>query len=92
MKVETSSYGSLLVPLLNEKLANDIRFNLAPKLKNGVWKLDDILIFFKTEIEAKNRSISVGFSTVKVIKIATRAIQLRNYIFRYQRKYAHSAI
>ena len=63
MKVETSSYGSLLVPLLNEKLPNDIRFNLARKFKDDVWKLDEMLIFLKTEIEAKERSISVGFST-----------------------------
>lgn len=33
LKVETSSYGSLLVPLLNEKLPNDIRFNLAREFK-----------------------------------------------------------
>ena len=63
LKVETSSYGSLLVPLLNEKLPNDIRFNLARKFKDDVWKLDEMLIFLKTEIEAKERSISVGFST-----------------------------
>ena len=33
LKDETSSYGSLLVPLLNEKLPNDIRFNLAREFK-----------------------------------------------------------
>ena len=51
------------MPLLNEKLPNDIRFNLARKFKDDVWKLDEMLIFLKTEIEAKERSISVGFST-----------------------------
>ena len=54
LKVETSSYGSLLVPLLNEKLP--IRFNLACKFKDDVWKLDNMLIFLKTEIEAEDRS------------------------------------
>ena len=63
LKVEASSCGSLLVPLLNEKLPIDIRFNLARKFKDDVWKLDDMLIFLKTEIEVKERSISVGFST-----------------------------
>ena len=63
LKVETGSNGSLLVHLLNEKLRNDIRFDLARKFKDDVWKLDDMLIFLKTEIEAKEISISVGFST-----------------------------
>ena len=62
LKVESSSYGSLLVPLLNEKLPNDIRFNFARKFKDDVWKLDDMLIFLKTQIEAKQHSISVGVS------------------------------
>ena len=62
LKVESSSYGSLLVPLLNEKLPNDIRFNFARKFKDDVWKLDDMLIFLKTQIEAKEHSISVGVS------------------------------
>ena len=52
-----------LYPLLNEKLTNDICFNLARKFKDYVWKLDDMLIFLTTEIEAKERSISVWFST-----------------------------
>ena len=62
-KVENSNYGSLLLPLLNEKLPNDIRFNLARKFKDDVWNLDDMLIILKTEIEDKERSISAGFST-----------------------------
>ena len=63
LKVEKSSFGSLLVLLLNEKLPNDIHFNLARKFKDDVWKLDDMPTFLKTEIEAKERSISVRFST-----------------------------
>ena len=54
LKVETSSYCSLLVPLLNEKLTNDICFNLARKFKDDVWNLNSMLKFLKTEIEAKN--------------------------------------
>ena len=59
LKVETSSWGSLLGPLFNEKLP--IYFNLARKFKDGVWKLDNMLIFLKTEIEAGERSISLEF-------------------------------
>ena len=51
----------MLVPLSNERLPNDICFYIARKFKDDVLKLEDML-FLKTEIEAKERSISVGFS------------------------------
>lgn len=38
MEVEKSSYGSWLVPLLNEKLPNNASFNLAYKSKDDIWK------------------------------------------------------
>ena len=60
LKVETNSYGSLLVPLLNEKLSNDMRERIARKFDNNVWSLDDMLNFLKRELEAKERSLSVG--------------------------------
>ena len=63
LKVEKRSYGSLHAPMLNEKLPNGICFNLACRFKDDVWKLDGLLMFFKTEIEAKERSISIGFLT-----------------------------
>ena len=60
LKVETNSYGSLLVPLLNEKLPNDMRERIARKFDNNVWSLDDMLNFLKRELEATERSLSVG--------------------------------
>ena len=60
LKVETNSYGSLLVPLLNEELPNDMRERIARKFDNNVWSLDDMLNFLKRELEAKERSLSVG--------------------------------
>ena len=60
LKVETNSYGSLLVPLLNEKLPNDTRERIARKFDNNIWSLDDMLNFIKRVLEAKERSLSVG--------------------------------
>ena len=37
---ETSSYGSLVVPLLREKLPNDLREVIARNVENNVWTLD----------------------------------------------------
>ena len=60
MKIETGSYGQLLVPLLNEKLPNDLRLRIAREFENEVWLLDDMLGISKKEVERKERSILVG--------------------------------
>ena len=60
LKVETNSYGQLLVPLLNEKLPNDLRLRIASEFGNDVWLLDDMLGILKKEVESKERSILVG--------------------------------
>ena len=52
-------YGSLLVPLLNEKLPNDLR---VVHFENNVWTLDKMLKFLKTKIQAKELSLSVTAS------------------------------
>ena len=36
LQVETSSHGSLLVPLLNEKLPNDFRVVIARNFENNI--------------------------------------------------------
>ena len=59
LQVETSSYGSLLVPLLNEKLPNDLRVVIARNFENNIWTLDEMLNLLKTEIQAKELSLSV---------------------------------
>ena len=62
LKVETNSYRSLFVPLLNEKLLNDMRERITRKFDNNVWSLDDMLNFLKKDLEAEERFVSVGAS------------------------------
>ena len=62
LHVETSS--SQLVPLLNEKLPNDLREVIARNFENNIWTLDEMLKFLKTEIQAKELSLSVTASNV----------------------------
>ena len=69
----------MLVPLSNERLPNDICFYIARKFKDDVLKLKDML-FLKTEIEAKGRSISVGFSK--------DSFEIKSYVNSHQ---SHSA-
>ena len=64
LKVDTNSYGSLLMSLINEKLATDIRVIIARKFKSEVWDLNEIIEVLKLEIEVKELSVSVSKSFV----------------------------
>ena len=60
LKVDTNSYASLLMPLINEKLPTDIRVIVARKFKSEDWDLNEMIEVLKLEIEAKERSLSVS--------------------------------
>ena len=49
MKVDTNSYGSLLLPLINEKLPTDIRVIIARKFKSEVWDWNEMIEVLKLE-------------------------------------------
>ena len=58
--IETSSYGSLLIPVLTSKLPTDLRTSFAQKFTGNVSLLDELLVILKNELEAKERSVSPG--------------------------------
>ena len=67
LDVDPSSYGNLLVPLINAKLPNELWLLISRKFENEVWLLSDLLKHLKIEIEAKERSVSLGhFYTERV--------------------------
>ena len=49
LKVDTNSYGSLLLPLINEKLPTDIRVIIARKFKSEVWDWNEMIEVLKLE-------------------------------------------
>ena len=55
LKVETKSYGSLLIPLLTEKLPEELKLLISRKFGNNLWTLDNLLLYFKEELQAKER-------------------------------------
>ena len=59
LKVETNLYRQLQVPLLKEKLPNDLTLRIACEIENDVWLLDDMLGILKKEVERQERSILV---------------------------------
>ena len=54
--VEINMYGSLLTPLLNEEIPDNLRLKIPRKFDNDVWELSEILNLVKNELEAKERS------------------------------------
>ena len=63
LKVDPSSYGILLVPLINEKLPTEMRLLVARKFGNELWDLSEMLRVLKHEMEAKEQSVPVGDSS-----------------------------
>ena len=45
--------------MLNEKLPNDLRVVIVRNFENNIWTLDEMLNLLKTEIQAKELSLSV---------------------------------
>ena len=48
LEVDSKSYGSLLIPVLLEKLPKELRLEATRKLK-GNWELDELVQIFKEE-------------------------------------------
>ena len=53
LSVHPDTYGSLLVPLINEKLPNDFKLLIAHQIDSDVWSLSKLLKHLINEIEAK---------------------------------------
>ena len=55
VNVEIETYGSFLVPLLTQKLPDELAIIMSRKFRSTVWDLKEMLIIFKDELEAKER-------------------------------------
>ena len=64
LKVNANSYSSLLVPLINEKLATDVRVIIARIFKSEVWDLNEMIEVLKLEIESRERLLAASTSFV----------------------------
>ena len=62
LEVDTTSYGTLLVLLINEKPPNHLRLVMAWQFKNEIWYVNEMLKLLKEELENKERSVVVGNS------------------------------
>ena len=54
--VSADQYGSLLIPVIMEKLPTDIRLHIARKATSEVWKIDELLEVIEKEVTARESS------------------------------------
>ena len=53
--IDKDAYGTLLLPLLLEKIPMDLRLIISRKIDTSEWDLDTLLQSFDNEIEARER-------------------------------------
>ena len=53
LKIETSTYGNLLIPLLKEKIPDELNMIISHKFSGSFWTLDLMLKYFNEELQAK---------------------------------------
>ena len=59
LHVETSSYGTILVLLMNDKLPDNLRISVAKNFENEVWDIEGLIYFLRKKVEAKECSFAV---------------------------------
>ena len=59
--IPSGSYGQLLIPMLLDKLHDELRLAISRKITNEqVWSLDTLMEIFKEQLQAKERCSFVG--------------------------------
>ena len=59
LRIEPLSYRSLLTPLSTEKLSDDLRLVISCQLENEIWNLEDLLKYFKAELQVKENCLTI---------------------------------
>ena len=54
--IPQENYGPLLIPIVLEKLPDDVKLKLSRKLGTNKWKIDEFLELLKEEIVARESS------------------------------------
>ena len=61
--IDSSSYGSLLVPLILSKISEEMRLIVARNIEKIEWNIDKLLCTFKLELEARERCNTLSESS-----------------------------
>ena len=47
LNVETDRYGTLLVPLINDKLPDNLRISITKDFEDDIWDIDTLVKFLR---------------------------------------------
>ena len=61
--IKSEQYGSLLVPVMLNKLPQELRLVISRKFERDLWDFDLFIQVFREEPEARERCMSVGVSS-----------------------------
>ena len=64
--INTTQYGSLLIPVVMSKLPNEIRLRVARENKDEVWELSQLMEIIRVEVEAREASESTKVTLSKL--------------------------
>ena len=60
LDINPSSYGALLIPVLTEKLPDELRVMIARKFGDVIWDLTLMIGYFKEELQARERCSAIS--------------------------------
>ena len=53
--IKSEMYGSLLIPIMMEKIPEEFRLVISPKTTSDTWDINELLEAFKEELEAREK-------------------------------------
>lgn len=56
MGITSAQYGSMLIPIIMDKLSSELRLRIARESKRKVWEIGELLAIIKAEVEAREAS------------------------------------
>ena len=80
LKVSTSTYGSLLINIVFERIPEELKILISRNFKGETLALDDLLKIFKEELLARERCMTVGANrkTIMSEPMTTQVFQVDN--------------
>ena len=63
--VSAEMTGSLLIPVLMEKIPNEFQLIISRQMKSDTWDITNLLGIYKEELGAREKTRGVGGSTEK---------------------------
>ena len=60
LEIKSEMYGSLLIPVIMDKIPEEFRLIFSRKMKSDTWDIIQLMTAFKEELEAREKSKFVG--------------------------------